>query len=68
MYLQRGEIESQKEQERRLQQAMTEPGRPPGRPVCARSTGVHDVHMHGTVDRPVDRGKGMVDQAVDRLT
>ena len=31
----------------------------------ARST---DVHRYGPVDCPVDRGKGTVDRAVDRLT
>ena len=29
----------------------------------AQSTGVYDVHRHGPVDRPVDRGKGTVDRS-----
>ena len=56
------EIGSQREKERRLQQAKTEPGRPPDRsevwPVDR-----HNVHRYGPVDRPVDRGKGTVERS-----
>jgi len=34
----------------------------------AQSTGVHDVHRHGPVDRLVDGGKGAIDCPIDRLT
>jgi len=48
----------QREQKWHMQQAKTGPGRPVNRArSTARSTGVHDVHRHGQVDRPVDRGK-----------
>ena len=33
----------------------------------ARSTGVHEVHRHRTVDRPVDRCREAIDRQVDRL-
>jgi len=33
----------------------------------ARSTGVHEVHRHRTVDRPIDRCREAVDHPVDRL-
>ena len=34
---------------------------------AARSTGVHDVHMVSSVDRPVDRGRERSIGPVDRL-
>ena len=33
----------------------------------ARSTGVHEMHRHRTVDRPVDRCREAVDGPTDRL-
>jgi len=61
------ETESQREQERRMQQTKTGPGRPVDRArSTARSIDVHDVHRHGPVDRRSTGGQSPVDRSVNR--
>ena len=62
------EIENQRSEKRRIEQARlcSRSTGGEGR-SAARSAGVHDVHMVSPVDRPVDRGKERSTGPVDRL-